>query len=78
MNIGSNPGKYYAPLLWMLSTQDQSFQEAWLTETELTEAATRGFLCKKVFLQISQNSQENTCARVSFLIKLQAWDLQIY
>ena len=27
---------------------------------------------KKVFLNISQNSQENTCARVSFLIKLQA------
>ena len=22
--------------------------------------------CKKVFLKISQNSQENTCARVSF------------
>ena len=30
---------------------------------------------KKVFLKILQNSQENTCARVSFLIKLQtaAW-----
>ena len=27
-----------------------------------TEAATRGVLCKKVFLEISQNSQENTCA----------------
>ena len=27
---------------------------------------------KKVFLEISQNSQENTCARVYFLIKLQA------
>ena len=27
---------------------------------------------KKVFLEISHNSQENTCARVSFLIKLQA------
>ena len=27
---------------------------------------------KKVFLEISQNSQENTCVRVSFLIKLQA------
>ena len=27
---------------------------------------------KKVFLKILQNSQENTCARVSFLIKLQA------
>ena len=26
---------------------------------------------KKVFLEISQNSQENTCARVSFLVKLQ-------
>ena len=30
------------------------------------------FYIKKVFLKISQNSQENTCARVSFLIKLQA------
>ena len=29
--------------------------------------------CKKsVLLEISQNSQENTCARVSFQIKLQA------
>ena len=27
---------------------------------------------EKVFLGILQNSQENTCARVSFLIKLQA------
>ena len=26
---------------------------------------------KKVFLEILQNLQENTCARVSFLIKLQ-------
>ena len=28
------------------------------------EAATRGILWKKVFLGISQNAQENTCARV--------------
>ena len=34
------------------------------------EAATRGLLQEKVFSEISQNSQENTCARVSFLIKL--------
>ena len=27
---------------------------------------------KKVFLEILQNSQKNTCTRVSFLIKLQA------
>ena len=33
---------------------------------------------KKVFLEISQNSQENTCARVSFSIKLQALGLQLY
>ena len=33
---------------------------------------------KKVFIEISQNSQENTCTRVSFLIKLQAWSLQLY
>ena len=33
--------------------------------------ATGGVLLEKVFLEISQNSQENTCARVSFLIKLQ-------
>ena len=32
---------------------------------------------KKVFLEISQNSQENVCARVSFLINLHASDLQI-
>ena len=37
-----------------------------------SEAATRGVLLKKVLLEISQNSQENTRARVSFLIKLQA------
>ena len=28
---------------------------------------------KKVLSEIPQNSQENTCARVSFLIQLQAW-----
>ena len=33
---------------------------------------------KQVFLKISQNSQESTCARVSFFIKLQAWGLQLY
>ena len=37
-----------------------------------SEATTRGVLGKKVFLEISQNSQETTCARVYFLIKLLA------
>ena len=29
--------------------------------------------CKKVFLEILQNSKENTCVRVSFWIKLRPW-----
>ena len=33
---------------------------------------------KKVFLEIFQNSQENSYAKVSFLIKLQAWGTQIF
>ena len=37
----------------------------------LTELVARRCSVKKVFLEISQNSQENICARVSFLIKLQ-------
>ena len=36
------------------------------------EAATAVVLWEKLFLEILHNSQENTCARVSFLIKLQA------
>ena len=36
------------------------------------EAVTRRCSVKKAFLEISQNSQENTRARNSFLIKLQA------
>ena len=35
------------------------------------EAATGRVLEEKVFVEISLNSQENTCAKVSFLIKLQ-------
>ena len=45
---------------------------------QVTGATTRGVLCKIAFLEISQNSQENTCVRVSFLTKLQASGLQLY
>ena len=37
-----------------------------------TEAVFQRCSVKKVFLEISQNSQENTCTRVFFLMKLQA------
>ena len=39
---------------------------------EFSEAVGQRCSVKKVFLEISQNSQENTCARISFFIKLQA------
>ena len=42
----------------------------------LTEVVTQRCSVKKVFLEILQNSQENTRARVSFLIKLQARGLR--
>ena len=44
---------------------------------ENQEAVAQTCSVKKAFIKISQNSQENTCARVSFLIKLQA-RLQLY
>ena len=37
-----------------------------------TEGVVQRRFLKKVFIEILQNSQENTCASVSFLIKLQA------
>ena len=37
-----------------------------------TEVGAQRCSIEKVFLEISQNSQENRCARVSFLIKMQA------
>ena len=45
---------------------------------ETRQVVAQGCSVKKVFLEISQNSQENTCAWVSFLIKLQVSALQVY
>ena len=40
--------------------------------SQWAEAVARKCSVEKVFLEILQNSQENTSARASFLIKLQA------
>ena len=40
-------------------------------------AVVRRCSIKKLFLEISQNSQENTCAKISFLIKFQVLGLQL-
>ena len=39
--------------------------------TKSSEAVAQRCSVKKMFLELSQNSQENNCARVSFSIKLQ-------
>ena len=44
-----------------------------LMEKLLSEAGTRGVLCKKVFLEILQNPLEKTCVRVSFFKKKRLW-----
>ena len=54
---------------------DDLILEEWGQESE---PATRKSSVKKVFLAVSLNSQENNCDRVSFLIMLQAWGLQLY
>ena len=41
-------------------------------KVELSEAVARSCSVEKVFLELSQNLQESTCPRASFLIKLQA------
>ena len=40
-------------------------------DTKFRSSRPEGFCKKRLFLEILQNSQENTCAWVSFLIKLQ-------
>ena len=46
-----------------------------LFSSRLKKAVSWRCSLKKMFLEISQNSQENTCARVSCLIKLQTCNL---
>ena len=43
-----------------------------------SEAVAKRCSVKKVFFEISLNSQEKTCARDSFLVKLQAQGLELY
>ena len=48
------------------------FRPSILIAVNSAEAVTRRCCIKKMLLKILQNTQENACARVSFLIKLQA------
>ena len=64
-----------------LEKQDAGFHEAFPIVKRVAIAfrsSHQGCSMKKVSLEISQNSLENTCARVSFSIKLQVWGLQLF
>ena len=68
--------RYYTNIHSILLNK-QKFISIWiLPDNEiiepLPEAVARKYFVKKVFLEISQNSQENACVRASFLIKWQA------
>ena len=58
---------YSLSLYFCMSKRDDNLDFPGLVGS--TEAATGGVLSEKVLLEISQNSQENACARVSFLKK---------
>ena len=68
--------KNFSSILLLLSSKLRLFAKQ--CNVSVSEAATKGILLKKVFLEILQKSQENTFARDSFLLKLQAWGLQLY
>ena len=59
-----------------LDTVDKSYVSTWICSNP--EAVAQRCSVKKVLLEISHNSQENTCVKVSLLIKLQASGLQLY
>ena len=54
--------------------QKKKHQKMWhdVLQLKKTDCSHRRCSIKKVFLKISQNTQENICARVYFLIKLNA------
>ena len=63
---------YPKPKPYSEPSQKLMIERSLFLETVHLETVTQRCSVKKAFLEISQNSQENTCARVSFLIKLQA------
>ena len=59
--------------LIVTNSKDMFLLQITTTYIRMSEAVARRSTVKKVFLKMSQNSQENTCARVSCLIKLQVF-----
>ena len=60
--------KYYSCYLFL------SLSGRWVFFNKTYRFSHQGCSVKKVFLEMSQNSQENTCTRDPFLIKLYGWN----
>ena len=59
-------------MLKIYKSNKNIFHVTWKSNMQQIEAVVQRSSVKKITLEISQNSQENTSARVSFLIKLLA------
>ena len=70
-NIKQNNKKSsYHARIFFLQSRVYNKREFLQIPPQKLEAATGGILEKSVFLEISLNSQEKTCARASLFIKL--------
>ena len=74
---------FFQGISW--NTVSGSFHETWNNfmkyfyfSIQHSEAVVQMCSVEKVFLEIAQNSQENTCTRASFLIKLQVWGQSLF
>ena len=65
-------------MLKIYKSNKNIFYVTWKSNMQQIEAVVQRSSVKKIILEISQNSQENTSARVCFLIKLQGWGLHLY
>ena len=68
---------YFRPC-WLRDRIDGSLHAISLNCRFSAESVARRCIVEEFFLKNLQNSQENSCARISILIKLEALGLQFY
>ena len=79
LSDGLNSPEVAKLLVNCLKSIENQLKELFTFHKETKDRSSRpDVFCKKVFLEILQNPQVNTCTRVSFLIKLQASDTVVF
>ena len=63
---------HFIGYFYLISDNSEVIKSMTISVTVTYRSSQRRYSVKKLLLEISQNSLENTCARVSFLTKLQA------